>query len=264
MKPNRCAQAAFICMFLATGCSSIKSTHVERDLSLCGWRTTKLHGTPITLTVPHHYKITIIDVCYEKAGNVLRDKDSDEKPITTREVAFEVEESQEIFTVDFVKPGAGTLHATANLDADKQYFSGIETKIVDNTIQEITNSVKTLSSTLAQFRSAPHTFTDLTITQHKRVVAVAYVDVADPTAKEKIHEFLWHHLNNCNNCMPNPATTEVTSSKTLAATGNFEAPAPQSLVRPEVGGPRPLALPVRPPSISPPGLPPAAIPPSRP
>src|SRR4051812_3058051 len=58
---------------VAGGCSSIASTHVERDKGLCGWKTTHLRGIPTTLEVPHHFKISIIDTYYEKGGNMLRD-----------------------------------------------------------------------------------------------------------------------------------------------------------------------------------------------
>lgn len=207
MKPTHLIQIALIGL-VVSGCSSISSTHVERDKQFCGWKTTHLHGTPITLSVPHHYKITIIDTYWEKGGNVLRDTEDNSqnpKPICSRDVKFEVEDTQEIFTVDFVKPGAGTLKTTANFDA--QYFTSIDNKIVDTTIEEITKSIKTLSSALAPVggstRSVPP---DPSLTAHPRVVAVAFIEVADPQAKEKIHDFLCQHLNSCNGCCPEPNT----------------------------------------------------------
>jgi hypothetical protein len=186
---------------------------VERDTAMCGWRTTHLCGTPITLSVPHHYTVTIIDNYYEKNGNVLRDSnDPEHKPLCTRDVSFAVEDTKEIFTVDFVKPGAGTLATSATLDPTSQYFTGIHNTIEDTTIQEITSSIKSLTSTLSPLRSVRSTASsDASVVPHPRVVAVIYVDVADPMAKEKIHEFLCHHLNECNGCCPAPVTENVTA-----------------------------------------------------
>src|SRR5262245_53931208 len=110
-------------------CSSIKSTHVERAKEFCGWQTTHMRGIPTTLEVPHHFKISVIDTYYEKAGSVLRDTNCaaglphNVPPplVKTRSVEVVVENTKEIFTVDFVRPAAGTLTTKAELDADRQY-----------------------------------------------------------------------------------------------------------------------------------------------
>jgi hypothetical protein len=223
------------------GCSSISSTHVERDKDLCGWNTTKLHGMPITLEVPHHFKISIVDTYYEKNGNVLRVPPADPKqetlpfPLTSRRVDVVVENTKEIFTVDFVRPAAGTLSTKASLDADRQYFTSIDNKIVDKTIQDITTAVGTLSQALNPLLKTRALVQDATLVQHDRVVAVTFVEIGDPNALVKIHQFLCEHLNGCRTCRPtpppldNPNKPDKTEKQGSPANNSTESKGPAKL-----------------------------------
>jgi hypothetical protein len=242
-------------VLVAVGCCSIKSTYVERDKGLCGWKTTHLEGIPTTLEVPHDFKISIIDTYYEKAGNMLRDPRGNMPPgapvspippapqpaanlplLRTRGVEVVVENTKEIFTVDFVRPAAGTLSTKAALDADHQYFTSIDNKIEDKTIQDITTSINTLSAAInpllktRALAATDPTTADPTILKHPRVVAVTYVEIADPHAREKIHDFLCEHLNGCGHCAPTPlspalAVSAPTKSSTDADSGGTSEPA---------------------------------------
>lgn len=191
------------------GCCSVSSTHVERDKASCGWKTTHLHGLPVTLEVPHRFKVSIIDTFYEKSGNVLRDT-SCVAPgmvppaLKTRSVEVTVENTKEIFTVDFVRPAAGTLKTNAQLNAERQYFTSIDNKIEDKTIQDITTAIGTLSGAISSLPKNRALTEDPTVNKLPRVVAVAVVEIADPSALEKIHDFLCLHLNGCNTCVPAP------------------------------------------------------------
>ncbi len=214
MRPARLVLTVALYSAVA-GCHSITSTHIERAKDLCGWKTAKMHGIPTTLEVPHHFKIAVVDTYFERNGNVLRDMGC-EKVITPghlppllkeRRVDVTVENTKEIFTVDFVRPGAGTLNTKATLDAERQYFTKIENKIEDKTIQDITAAINTLSGALNPAAGGGRSrglFADPGVTRHDRVVAVTYVEVADPHALERIHEFLCQHLNGCNACKPDP------------------------------------------------------------
>ena len=138
--------AAVCCSISA--CSSIHSTYLKRNKEMCGWETKHLRGTPITLDVPHHYKIEVIEICYEANGNILRDSKTN-VVITGHEVVFDVVDSKEVFTVDFVKPGAGTLQTKVDFNPETQYVTNINNKIDDTTIETITASIKSLNGTLA-------------------------------------------------------------------------------------------------------------------
>src|SRR5262249_20666683 len=143
--------------FAAAGCCSIATTHVERNKEACGWNLTHMNGIPTTLDVPHHFRVSIVETYYEKAGNILRDPRGNCPPgftvpaapdapapvanlpiLKTHRVDIQVENTKEIFAVDFVRPAAGTLTTKASLDAERQYFTSIDNKIVDKTIQDIT------------------------------------------------------------------------------------------------------------------------------
>jgi len=168
-----------------------------------------LQGIPVTLDVPHHYNINIIEIFYEKNGNLIRDSIT-KLPVTSMDVEFEVVDTKEIFTVDFVKPGAGNL--TTKLKMENQYFTSIENKIEDDTIEQITRSINELGKALKPATKGTRASLagdldsgDLPI-QHRKVVANLIVEVSDPLAKEKIHEFLGKHLNVCTDCTTRPGT----------------------------------------------------------
>jgi hypothetical protein len=108
MKNTVLLTLAVACL-IGAGCSSIQSTHVKRNEEMCGWETTHLHGIPVTLQVPHHFRVEVIETSWEKNGNLVRDA-ATKVPVTTHDVNVAVADTQEIFTVDFVKPGAGTLN----------------------------------------------------------------------------------------------------------------------------------------------------------
>jgi hypothetical protein len=206
VKPTYLIWPALLALItLGLGCSSIRTEHLERDLDLCGWKKTHLHGIPITLSVPHHFEVSIIETYYEIQGSIVREVSADPKvngpPVVTREVQLEVKDTKEIFTVDFVKPASGTLDTKVELDPNAQYFKTINNTIVDTTISDIANSIKTLSGAISPLAKGARALQiDSRLTPHPRVVAMAVVEIADPHAKEKIHDFLCQHLNGCSTC----------------------------------------------------------------
>jgi hypothetical protein len=231
---------------LMAGCSSIGSTHLERDPDSCGWKKTHLCGMPITLSVPHYFDVTVVEIYWEKDGNILRDTAADANgahpPIVTRDARVKVVDKKEIFTVDFVKPGSGSLTTKVDLDPTTQYFTSINNKIVDTTIDDIAASIKSISSAINPLlkggRAAPD---GVGLTPHERVIAHTMVEVFDPNAREKIHEFLCEHLNGCNTC--------ATRAGERPASVDVRPPAPGVLLPPPTAPgaplPPPKALPPR-------------------
>jgi hypothetical protein len=226
---------AIVLLLVATvGCSSISSTHLKKNSETCGWDTTHLHGIPITLDVPDKFKVEVVETLYyhytdtDKVGRVLRDT-VDGKPVVNRSAQVTVKNKKEIFTVDFVKPGAGQLNTAVDLDPAAQYFSEINNKITDQTIDSITSALGTVGGALSPLLQgkaaglAPFPEGAAgggTLKALTKTVAVGYFDVADRHSVEKIHEFLCRHMNGCAPpCAPplgeaifvpaNPAPSEV-------------------------------------------------------
>lgn len=202
--------SALLGMALLVGCSSIHSTYLKRNKEMCGWETKHLHGVPITLEVPHTYKIDIIETYYAKKGNFLRETVS-KIPVTTLDVCFEVVDTKEVFTVDFVKPGAGVLKTNVELDQTTQYFSKIDNEIQDNTIEEITKSIKAIRDSIKLQTLSDNTLREMGLAEYPKTIASIVIDVSDPLANQKIQEFLCSHLNNCTNCGTRPGSRLPTS-----------------------------------------------------
>jgi hypothetical protein len=203
------------------GCSSISTTHLKRNRDSCDWDKTHLCGIPITVDVPDKIKVEVFETLYyhtspnddnappgnKNVGRVLRNS-ADNKPIVNRWAQVTAETKKEIFTVDFVKPGAGTLQTSVDLDKDAQYFSEINNTITDETIDAITKAISNVGGALGPLTrgksaGAPPT-TDGNVPNSRgklksvqRSVAVGYFDAADRQMVEKIHEFLCKHINGC-------------------------------------------------------------------
>src|SRR5713101_2306612 len=132
------AGACCLCVAAAAGCHSVQSTQIERSPEECGWKLTRLYGIPITVKLPSHLEIKIVENRYyiPDLNDFLRDPSNN--IVTTRHVLYEVREKDEVFTVDTMRPAAGTAEVHATMDS--QYFTSLKGKIEDKTIEAITNS----------------------------------------------------------------------------------------------------------------------------
>jgi hypothetical protein len=201
MNRTRSLKFPLVLVILAAGCSSIHSTHLKRNEEACGWDTTHLHGIPITLDVPDKFKVEIVETqYYHSTSKRIVSNAADGSPVITRSVTVDVTLKKEIFTVDFVKPASGQLTTSADLDSKSQYFTEINNKITDTTIDSITNAINTIGSSITPLLSGKSSaqlsdFNDLQPVP--KTVAVGFFDVNDRHALEKIHEFLCQHLNGC-------------------------------------------------------------------
>src|SRR5258706_143861 len=79
-----------------------------------------------------------------------------------------------------------------------QYFTEINNKITDTTIDSIAQAINTIGNSIAPLTGGKSTATlgDFGDVQSiKKTVAIGFFDVSDRHAIEKIHNFLCQHLN---------------------------------------------------------------------
>jgi hypothetical protein len=142
-----------------TGCQSFSTTMLNRrgDNSLQGnsngvaklfHKTRPYKGIPITLKVPSHLDVSIKEVYYV---GIKGDRIESLLPDTRLlNVETEIIKTDKVFTVDFKRPGAGSLDLDLAFNKD-QYFSQIVSKLDDSTIEEAGKLAAQLISSTRQF-----------------------------------------------------------------------------------------------------------------
>ncbi len=211
-------------LVVATGCQSFSSTMLNRlgDNSLQGnsnghaklfSRTRPYKGVPITLKVPSHLDVRINEVYYVgiQDGNIV------ELATESRmlDVETEIIKTDKVFTVDFKRPGAGTLDLDLAFNKE-QYFSQIDSKLEDRTIQELGELAAQVITSTRKFAAASSITaekpTDAVLNalnakgiyRETRTVAYKRFDINDPDFECQVEAFVNHHLNNCNQCAAPP------------------------------------------------------------
>jgi hypothetical protein len=194
-------------LLASVGCSSIASRLYESDG--CGERHAKcLKGIPTTLDVPTHVKVAIVETQYVRKDGDVYVAGETFGMARTRRLDYDLVTMKELYTVDFKRPAAGKndLKLTfAEGVSGGQYFSKIEHKVEDVTIDKVTaliQAVITASPTLAslrkvQPRSDP---TPPQVIAVPRVIAVEFFDIRHPDLAGQIQMFLEHHVNACSPC----------------------------------------------------------------
>jgi hypothetical protein len=223
--PAMILRTSLILILLVTvsGCTSMTSTLLNRDDQDNFTRDGKIpaKGIPITLRVPTHLKVWIEEEYYiqkKKDGMDGLEVLQTGKPVISVVTSFDYEEK--IFTVDFKRPGAGTLQTDIKIDKDSHYFTQIHSKIVDNTLQEITKVVKQFSAPLGIKTSVGATIKDNLIVD-TRTVAFTRLDINACDFEQQLMSFFNQHINDCNSChgfeCPAPGiTVENTSPQSKA------------------------------------------------
>jgi hypothetical protein len=193
------AMAAFLSG--ASACTSISSTHVKRNPEACGWDTKHLRGVPITVKVPTHLELKVIETQYLFGNSPICVNGI---PHATRRVEHTVREKDEIFTVDFARPAAGT--GSADITFEGQYLKSVNGSIDDRTLRDITGAIKNIFGTLGKLPGAqpPIALTGLKgigdvaeIQAIDSVIADRLFDVTDPMLAEHVREFVHTYLNGC-------------------------------------------------------------------
>jgi hypothetical protein len=216
----------------ATGCSTIKSELYSTN-GCSEDRTTKhLHGAPITVDVPSHVRIEIVEKKYfeiQQVPDPATPVPPGLPPATksmmifrpdlrcTRAVNYDLITMKELFTVDLKRPLSGTIDYTLGFDAKTQYFNALKTKTVDTTITDVAALIQTVIATTPTLASLgkikltgttvpPPGTTD--IIEIPGVIAVELFSINDPQLNEKVQAFLETYLNQCTPPCP-PAVAAV-------------------------------------------------------
>ena len=226
---------------LAAGCRSATSTHVMPNPYVGGWDTKKIRGVPITVKVPTHLEVRVIEkrfykpstnvevdaelayrTAVEKRGatpddmtnamtaktaalNHLVVRDKHGNPLAVRVVRHDMREKDQLFTVDAVRPAAGTMANSSEFTNSKnpQFFSAFNSEVEDKTIPTITSLVPQLPTVLGNLAKAKGTSdailaaeaSDMVVVEH--LVAVHVFDVNDPCLTQNVQAFLDTYLNGC-------------------------------------------------------------------
>jgi hypothetical protein len=204
-------------MLTAPGCTLIKSTLVTRqeDNSFVGQsngqpqdhgKTRPYRGVPVALKVPTHVDVAVTETYFIQAvGDGANRKLQEvvfDSPSVPRNMNVTITPvvTKKLFTVDFVRPAAGTLDYKATF-TDDQYFQSIENTIVDETIKDITAAIKTVAPALGLPASATigTSLAERLLTAN-RTVAYARFDIDAPDFEEQLNSFLTLQVNACHNC----------------------------------------------------------------
>lgn len=194
--------------FALAGCKSIKSTMLQRDEFNMGWQTIKSDGIPITLKVPTHFRIAIVDVRYaqihEKLGwTLLSDRNT---AVTAVQVDHGFIYTEKVFTVDPKRPAAGDIDFTIDLAENDQYIDKITSDITDRTIQETSAAFEKIflafkpGSGVALNSNLGTATNPLAPLESVRAMDVFEID--DPCFEQNVSAFLTQHFcrqPQCNN-----------------------------------------------------------------
>lgn len=193
------------------GCSSFKTTAVDRlDNDMVVVNPNKpLKGVPVSLRVPSHLELCVVETTYWEKQDVPGEKPTLEPLKTcraTRSVLHEVKYTEKVFLVDPMRPGAGTEKygftfqsndATTGEDAGKGYLKKVEYKIDDQTITEsanlLANSLGLINALQTSANQASPNKSDLVATD--RTVAFGRFDINSPSYEEDVANFLDVHVN---------------------------------------------------------------------
>lgn len=187
-------------LVVVSGCSSMTSSMLNRDDYDFFWRNSKVpnKGIPVTVKVPTHLKVWIEEEYYIQNTATGLQPFYPDTPVISVATGFDFEEK--MFTVDFKRPGAGTIQTDVELDAEAQYFKKIHGKVVDNTIREITDIVKQFKPAFATKTSEFDEEIKKNLIFDTRTVAYGRFDINDPDFEQKLAMFFDRHITSCNCC----------------------------------------------------------------
>lgn len=212
------------------GCSSIKSTMVDRDESNQCWQKHRhLRGIPITLKVPTHLKVYIFDIHFleevEIAGKTVIKTSEIDVPI--RDFATEVVTTDKIFTVDFKRPGAGAYNLRLDMD-DKQYFEKIQHDVTDETLKKVDALVKQVAPKGILATPAGGVLgedDEIKFKQVKSVAAVGMFELDSPDLEQRVANFVNCHLNKSHDAfVVPPGANDLVNRVGISGSMTVEAP----------------------------------------
>lgn len=211
------------CVLLLAGCQSFSSTMLNRldDNSFQGnsngfaklfSKTRPYKGIPITLQVPSHLDIYIDETYYIAPGSgdgVVSEILDDTRILNVR---TSIISTKKVFTVDFKRPGAGSLKLGMEF-TDEQYFKTITSELEDRTIKDaaalaaqVVDSVQAFStSSKGPDTDALSMLEERGIIRDTRTVAYQRFDINAVDFEFQVQDFVNKHLNCCNQCNGSPS-----------------------------------------------------------
>lgn len=205
----------FVCLIAINslaGCASFSTNMIHRSEDDSGWcREKHLRGIPVTLKVQTHLKIDVLEKNF-LVLNQSRDEiktaivTSKQSKIPMRTVQYTPIETEQIFLVDLKRPGAGTIDANIDLDADAQYFKEIKTQVEDKTIDAVGNLVAGIAKSgllgkpTSEGGGVQPGFGNR-VKVVTKVVASKVFEIDAPNFEVEVADFLNEHLNCCHTCL---------------------------------------------------------------
>lgn len=192
-----------------TGCRSAVSTHVTPDPVHGGWDKKKIRGVPVTLKVPTHMEVRVMQRRYldPKSGLTLQE---------AVYVEDEIRHKDQLFFVDAVRPAAGISTSGFTAQTDQQFFASYNTTVDDQTIKTITKLVPELGEIIKNVKKAKSisetggkipTADDVGgIPYFDKLVAVKVFDVNLPSLTDDVRAFMDTYINNCRPACPAPVS----------------------------------------------------------
>ncbi|NOX54284.1 MAG: hypothetical protein GXP27_07540 [Planctomycetes bacterium] len=201
-----------------SGCKSLHSRLLYRDETNSCWVQSKLRGVPITLKVPTHLKVEIVEKTL-----LTTDGSGKAQPVslpagtTLRDVRTDLIFTEKIFTVDLERPAAGLLKYTAEFEG--QYFKKLQSELEDVTIEETSEAIERILGGIAPQglvgvpTAARPTGKEPLVKEIDSVVAAAVFELDAPDFEVKLEEFLNAYLNTrALSDGPKPATPPATTA----------------------------------------------------
>jgi hypothetical protein len=223
------ARSAWVWLLLmGLGCSSARSTLLHRGELDQHWETERmLHGVPITLQVPTHIRLEIVEHRYlgltglaattpaeDSDSAASTDKslaaridwlDANSLDVPLRSVRHELIKTAKIFTVDPKRPAAGTMDATLKFGGvNGQYLDQIDYFVEDKTLEAVSELIgKVAKQGLVGAPTAADAAgkgVDEYLYPVETVVASAMFSLDAPDLELQMSQFLERHLNQCHHC----------------------------------------------------------------
>lgn len=228
---NRLIRLLLFCVVLASiGCSSFKTNFLFRSEDNSHWQREKhLKGVPVTLKIPTHVRIDVIEKRYIFLGVGQKGIVDLKQNFPLRSVEYTPIETEKMFLVDLKRPAAGTIDATLDFDAEQQYFNKIQNNVTDQTVDAVSALLEQvapsglLGAPTNEGDAATNPKFSKRIKEVTTVVASKVFEFDSPGFEDNVTQFLCDHLNGCHNCNLNDLPLGV-PNKSEPAT---EQPSPE-------------------------------------
>ena len=211
-----------------SGCCSFRTTTVDRTENDCLVVNPDcpMRGIPVSLRVPTHLELSVIETTYWEKQNIAGKKPT-LVPLSTcrptRSVTHVIKETEKVFLVDPVRPAAGFSNygftfqsnsddaSKASDSAGKGYLQNVQYKIEDKTIEKSAELFSNAVGLITAFQTAanPGVPNESNLITTERAVAFARYDVNSPSFEADVALFLDCYVNNASrDCGPCPQVCE--------------------------------------------------------